>query len=223
MTRRSLLLALGLAAVLASSQARADSITTLFSTGVDNNHALLAPNAPDTHYIMAAGSSDGTAGLTPFVVPTAPGFPIPPWAANTATAQWITPKMPEPVDGPFNYTTTFNLTGLTPGTASITGKLSADDQVVGVELNGVLVSPPITTPDQSYGTLQSFSITSGFVNGINTLEFLTSNNHGAVTGFIADMTGTAFAVPEPTSLAMLLTGACGLLTFRRLFKRASVA
>jgi hypothetical protein len=131
--------------------------------------------------------------------------------------------LPEGVDGPYNYTTTFSLSGLIASTASITGKLSADDQVVGVELNGVLVVPAITTPDQSYTTLQSFSITSGFVSGTNTLEFLTSNNHGIVTGFIADMTGTATAVPEPTSLAMLLTGACGLLTFRRLFKRASVA
>jgi hypothetical protein len=221
MTRRSLLFALGLAAALASSQARADSITTLFSTGVDNNHALLAPNALDTHYIMAAGSSDGTAGTTPFVVP--PGFPIPPWAANTTTAQWITPKMPEAVDGPYNYTTTFSLAGLVASTARITGTLSADDEVVGVALNGVLVSPPITTPDQSYGTLQAFSITSGFVNGINTLEFLTSNNHGIVTGFIADMTGTATAVPEPASIALLGIGMTGFLAFRRLFKRTAVA
>jgi hypothetical protein len=221
MTRRSLLLALGLAAVLASSQARADSITTLYSTGVDNNHALLGASAPDTHYTMAAGSSDGTAGLTPFVVP--PGFPIPPWVANTPTAQWITPRAFEAVDGPFNYETTFNLTGLVPSTASITGTLSADDQVVGVELNGVLVVPPITTPDQSYTSLHAFSITSGFVNGINTLEFLTSNNHGIVTGFIADMTGTATAVPEPASIALLGIGMTGFLAFRRLFKRTAVA
>jgi hypothetical protein len=221
MTRRSLLLALGLAAALASSQARAASITTLFSTGVDATGAPLAPNTPDSHYVMAAGSVDGTAGLTPFVVP--PGFPIPPWAANTATAQWITPRLPEGVNGAFNYTTTFNLTGFTASTASITGTLSADDQVVGVELNGVLVVPPITTPDQSFTTLHPFNINSGFVSGLNTLEFLTMNNHGAVTGFIADMTGTVAAVPEPTSLAMLLTGACGLFISRRLFKRASVA
>lgn len=220
MTRRSLILALGLAAVLASSQARADSITTLYSTGVDNNHALLAANAPDSHYIMAAGSSDGTAGLTPFVVP--PGFPIPPWAANTATAQWITPKMPEPVDGPYNYTTTFSLAGLVASTASITGTLSADDQVVGIMLNGVLVAPPITTPDEGYGTLHPFSITSGFVSGINTLEFLTSNNHGNVTGFFADMTGTAAAVPEPASIALFGIGMTGFLAFRRLFKRTAV-
>jgi hypothetical protein len=131
--------------------------------------------------------------------------------------------LPESVDGAYNYTTTFSLTGLTPGTASITGKLSADDQVVGVELNGVLVSPPITTPDQSYTTLQSFSITSGFVSGTNTLEFLTMNTHGVVTGFIADMTGTATAVPEPTSIALLGIGISGFLALRRLFKQTAVA
>jgi hypothetical protein len=219
MTRRSFLFALGLAAALTASQARAASITSLYSTGTNAAHGLLPANAPDTHYIMSAGSSDGTTGLTPFVVP--PGFPIPPWVANTSTAQWITPKMPEPVNGAYNYTTTFSLTGLIPGTASITGKLSADDELTGIVLNGVLL--PITTPDGSFTSFHNFSITSGFVAGVNTLEFLTMNTHNVVTGLIVDMTGTATAVPEPASLAMLGIGLSGLLAYRRFLKRASLA
>jgi len=131
--------------------------------------------------------------------------------------------MPENVNGAYNYTTTFSLAGLNPSTASISGMLGADDRVVGVELNGVLVSPAITTPDQGYRTLHSFSITSGFVSGVNTLDFLTMNTHGVVTGLIVDMTGTASVVPEPASLSMLGIGLTGLFAFRRFFKRASVA
>ena len=98
MTKRSFVFALGLVAVLTASQARAGSITTLYSTGVDSAHALLPFGALDSHYVMASGSSDGTTGLTPFVsLPGAPGSP--PWAPNTSTAQWITPKAPEPVNG----------------------------------------------------------------------------------------------------------------------------
>jgi hypothetical protein len=225
MTKRSLVFALGLAAALTVSQARAESITTLYSTGVDAAHVPLAnpPGLePDPHYIMSAGSSDGTTGMTPFVVPKT-GHPFPPWAPNTPTAEWITPKLPEPINGAYNYTTTFSLNGFIASTAVITGKLSTDDELVGVLLNGVAVSPAITTPDQGYANLVNFSITSGFTSGINTLEFLTMNTHGSVTGLIVDMTGTATAVPEPASLALIGIGLSGLFTFRRFFKRASVA
>jgi hypothetical protein len=222
MMKRSLVFALGLAAALTASQAQAGTITTLYSTGVDNAHMLLTnpPGLePDPHYIMSAGSVDGTAGMTPFVVPNN-AFPIPPWHAGTATAQWITPKLPEPVNGAYNYTTHFDLTGFIPGSAVITGKLSADDEVVGVLLNGVAVSPAITTPDGGFGSLYNFTITSGFTSGVNSLEFLTMNTHNVVTGLIVDMTGTATAVPEPASLALMGIGLSGLFSLRRFFKRA---
>ena len=107
---------------------------------------------------------------------------------------------------------------------SITGKLSADDEVVDVLLNGVSLG--ITTPDgfppgAGFQTLHPFSINSGFVVGDNTLEFLTMNVHAVVTGLIVDMTVTA--VPEPASLAMFGIGLSGLFAFRRFFKRAKPA
>jgi len=221
MTKRSFVFALGLVAVLTASQARAGSITTLYSTGVDSTHALLASGALDSHYVMASGSSDGTTGLTPFVSLPAPGSP--PWAPNTSTAQWITPKAPEPVNGAYNFTTTFDLTGFLPGTAVITGKVGADDELVGVLLNGVAVTPAITTPDQGYASTYSFSITSGFTSDVNSLEFLTMNTHGGSVGLFVDMTGTASAIPEPASMALLGIGLGGLFTLRRFFKRTSVA
>jgi len=213
MTKRSLVFALGLAAALTASQARAGSITGLFNTGV--NAAGVPTAGPDIHYIMGAGSVDGTAGVDPFTYRNGN------WAANTSTAQWITPKLPEPVNGAYNYDTTFTVTGALAGT-KITGKLSADDEVVGVVLNGVAVSPAITTPDQGFGSLYSFTITSGFVSGTNTLEFLTMNTHEVVTGLIVEMVGTS-AIPEPTSIALLGIGLSGFLAFRRFFKRASTA
>ena len=45
MTKRSFVFALGLVAVLTASQARAGSITTLYSTGVDRLGALLPAGA----------------------------------------------------------------------------------------------------------------------------------------------------------------------------------
>jgi hypothetical protein len=201
---------------LTASQAQAGSITGLFSTGVDGSGALLPDGAADLHYVVTS-PADPTVGPNPFAV--SGHFPIPPWAANTATAQWDTPKLHEGVDGAYNYTTTFTVVGDTA--VSITGKLSADDQVVDVLLNGVSLG--ITTPDglAGFSTLHPFSISSNFVLGLNTLEFLTMNNHFVETGLIVDMRGTS--VPEPASLAMFGIGLSGLFAFRRFFKRAKPA
>jgi hypothetical protein len=218
MMKRSIVFALGLVAVLAASQVQAGTITTLHSTGEG-----LAVGALDTNYVMVApGDLPGT---TPFVTgPTNPGSP--PWAGPVPTAngaQWISAAFPEPTNGAYNYQTTFSLTGFLASTAVITiNKISADDELLGVLLNGNLV--PITTPDQSYGTFFGpFTLSSGFVSGTNTLTFLTDNTHEGDQGLIVDMTGTATAVPEPASLALLGIGLSGLFTLRRFFKRTTVA
>jgi hypothetical protein len=211
MIRRSVLFALGLAAVLTASQAQAGSITGLFSTGVDAGGVPLPDGAADPHYTLTS-PADPTVGPSAFAV--SGHFPIPPWVANTATAEWIEPKASEPIDGAYNYTTHFTVVGDTA--VAITGKLSADDILVDVLLNGVSLG--ITTPDHSFTSLHPFSIKSGFVVGDNTLEFLTMNVHAVVTGLIVDMRGTA--VPEPASLAMFGIGLSGLFAFRRFFNRA---
>jgi hypothetical protein len=129
MIRRSLLFALGLAAVLTASQAQAGSIDGLFSTGVTDGGALLGDGVADLHYaVTSLPPADPAVGPNPFAV--SGHFPIPPWVANTATAQWVTPKLHEAINGPYNYLTHFTVVGDTA--VSITGKLSADDAVVDV-------------------------------------------------------------------------------------------
>jgi hypothetical protein len=200
---RSWALATALGLVLgAASQAPAGSITTLFSTGVDAGGALLPDGAVDPHYTVTGGGH----GPDTFVI----GNPaLIPWVGNTAGSQWITPVPDTRAGaGPFTYTTTFDLTGFNPATASISGEWSSDNQAT-MSLNGTLVA---VDAFPGWTTIVPFSISSGFIAGVNTLTFDVPNGSGAgdgPTGLQVHIIGaTANAVPEPSSIAL---AGCGLL------------
>jgi hypothetical protein len=223
---RHLSLALTAAALTAgAARARADVIADLYSTGVNSAHATMGNGSADAHYALVSSPvGSGTA----FVVNPG-GFPVPPWVANDPVgtpggSMWIsgpvTPTTNEP-NGIYDYRTTFTIgAGFNAATASIIGQLTADDRV-SVRLNGVLEVP--SDPDQGYGSLFPFSITSGFVSGTNTLDFLVENTHDAVEGLRVNMTGTV-AVPEPGPLALAGVGSLlGGAVWARRRRRATAA
>ena len=139
------------------------------------------------------------------------GFPFPYWTADDANSAWITPGdalsnagngYQEP-QGDYDYQTTFDLTGFDPTTASIVGQIGADNTVTHVLLNGQAVGYTPTNVGNNFSSLNALSISSGFISGVNTLEFLVHNDPGDSynpTGFraalngMAQLTGTAFQV-----------------------------
>ena len=111
--------------------------------------------------------------------PTA-GYPFGgPWIDNTSNSQWIAPQEYVYVGGggsfpgDYTYTISFNLTGLNPATAVITGEWAADDAGPLFSSMGTLRAPTYSAP--AYGAFQSFTISSGFVAGVNTLAFEVQN------------------------------------------------
>ena len=205
MTKRAGLV-LALLLLVGVISARADSIS-IFNTGVDNNGVLLPDGFVDPHYTVAPpGLSPG-----PAYVVSQTAFPLCsgcPWVPDGPNSKWIDPFSPIPGTGipvgNYTYTTTFDLTGLDPGTAVLTGQWMTDNNGVEILLNGNVFS--ITTPFTSFvGPFSPFTINSGFVSGVNTLQ-LVVNEDGAYTGFRAELSGTATPVPEPGSLALLATG-----------------
>lgn len=84
-----------------------------------------------------------------------------------------------------------------------------DESGVNILLNGV--STGNTTA--GFTSFYSFAFRGGFVNGVNTLDFIIYNQDGP-TGLRTESAGTA-DVPEPASMALLGAGLVGLTLTRR--------
>src|SRR5207249_2044082 len=102
--------------------------------------------------------------------------------------------------------TTFDLTGFTPTTAVLTGQFAADNSVT-IKLNGNTVGP--TAP--AFDTWTSFTINTGFVSGINTLDFIVNNVSGP-TGLRVDISGTASPSGAPPPINVTISPTSATLT-----------
>jgi hypothetical protein len=184
----------------ATSHATVASIQ-IFNTGVNGSGALLANNVADPHYSLIAAPAPYTTAMT------GDGANDFAWLPDGPNSRWIgvTPWLAEWVPiGTYVYRTTFDLTGFNPSTATVNLDLASDNECR-VFLNGV--DTGILTGAESFTSFCSLSITNGFVNGLNTLDFELNNatTPGAPThnpsGLRVELSGYATAIPEPTALA----------------------
>lgn len=203
-----------------TTQSYAASITapiTLFNTGVDAaGNALIGGNGiVDPHYSIfssdIAGVTTGVSAVTYFNGAYAP---------DSATSRWISHSATGfPGGGTTTFRTTFDLTGLNPSSAVITG-MNAADNAGTILLNGTSVG----SLNGSFNTLVPFTISTGFINGLNTLDFAVTDFGPPLALRIADISGTANnagptpvpePVPEPVSIALLGLGLAGIAAVRR--------
>jgi hypothetical protein len=198
------------AAVLAGAAvpANAVAISGLYNTGVDGTGAAVAGvGAADLHWTLT--------GDTAFVSGQNGVFPLNgPWIAETGVSRWITPEplagaTLDPVaDGLYYYNLAFSLTGFVPSTASFAGRFAADNKVTQISLNGNVLA----ASGGGFGDWTSFGASSGFVAGLNNLQFIVTNigqQAGNPSGLRVEFTQsdvTAGGVPEPASWAMMIAG-----------------
>ncbi|MYN25232.1 PEP-CTERM sorting domain-containing protein [Duganella levis] len=197
--------ALAIAAFAGSAQAATTTITGLKNTGVGTS------GSTDNNYKLTAASSDTTITNTKPFITYDTQWPVSPWLANSGDSKWITPTSTQGQTfdawnaGTYTYTLSFNLTGYNATTASFAGRLAADNAVT-VKLNNQVIGSAAGFTDWT-----SFNATSGFVSGVNKLDFVVTNwqqNGGNPTGLRVEFgtSSIAAAVPEPETYAMMLGG-----------------
>ncbi|MCE9567335.1 MAG: RHS repeat protein [Planctomycetes bacterium] len=176
---------------------------TLFDTGVSSPGTALGDNQTDSHYSLVSP------GLMPGATRTltADGFPIGPWVGNSSGSRWVVPAATDgngdAAAGKFDYQTTFDLTGIDPSTVTISGNWAADDAAT-VYLNGVNTGVTIASP--GYGSLVSFSLTTGFRAGVNDLDFVVTNGGGPTGLRVSGLTGSGESAADTTIAGLFNTG-----------------
>ncbi len=182
----------GMTAILCAAAADSATITGLYNTGVDDGGTVLAQGVADPHYVLAGGTA--TTYNTGSYVQAADATYI---AADAGGSQAST--------NPAIYTLTFSLAGLDPNSASISGLFAADNHATAY-LNGTQIAHTDT-----FSSFTSFSATSGFLAGANTLSFSVLDDGPPSAFEVSALHGTASlpsaaAVPEPGTWAMMLGG-----------------
>ncbi len=155
---------------------------TLFNTGVDSSGVPLAGGSNDPHWTILSGPS-GTFPAPAVVAGNPPGD-----YASNSNSRWVWENASQNagINSPYTFRETFDLTGENPNTATISGSWGVDNDGI-ILLNG---STPVGTGTLSlsgygnnWGSFHNFTITGGFVAGVNTLDFVATDtgNPGGLT------------------------------------------
>ncbi len=139
-----------------------------FNTGLSPSGTLLSGGEVDPHWQLVQSDDPAYPGPAAVVVGSPPGS----YLANGPHSMWLAPvSTGNAVSGNFTYRTTFLLDTVDAAHAQLTGGWGMDNAGVDILLNGV--SQGLTAA--GFSSLTSFTITNGFVPGVNTLDCIITN------------------------------------------------
>jgi hypothetical protein len=176
-------------------------VPDIFGTGVDSVGALLPDGAVDPHYTLVSPDSNFP-GPEAYVAFDA-RYPIPPWAANGPKSRWITPNASSDattntlaVEGTYQYQTLIDLVEVDLSQFRLMGAWAVDNGGTDILVNGISTGIANTT---GFGVLTPFEITSGLIQGLNSIEFVVNNSTSTgpnPTGLRVDLRGLLNLRPE---------------------------
>jgi hypothetical protein len=171
--RISTKMTLALAATTISAVAQTPiEVPGLYNTGVSNSGTVLPQLSLEQHYTVSGAAA--TAYVVPPVYDPDRGWY---WAPAPAGSAWIGPNSttntssPDPV-GVYHYILNFDLTGLDAARVKISGSWMTDNAAT-LLLNGK--DTGFSKDPDGFHQLDSFTITTGFLPGLNSLEFRVEN------------------------------------------------
>ncbi len=215
---------IGACLIMIAGQAFSASPIPIFGTGhvMGSANNLIGPGAVDGNFTLVScpaaeacvsnGNSGSSSGYDAFVTLTGQ-YPFPLWYPNTTSAYWIGPanggnEATIDAQGVYDYRETFDLTGFDLSTVEIGGYFATDSSGT-IKLNGATVGPSNSSPS----SLTAFSLTTGFVQGINTIDFIVTNGPTAAaenpTGLFVELSGTGSLTSSQPSTQTTYTGCNG--------------
>jgi len=154
-------------------------------TGVDAAGQLLENLAPDPHYTLVVNADsafDPDNAATAYAVeetlfPIADGT----WMFNGPNSKWIGPRpdVAAAASGDYVYRLTFSVSGRDVSNMLLRGVWSSDNAGLGIRINGFATGQ--TNPG-SFNAFTPFTVSQGFINGANTLDFVVNNAGAGYTG-----------------------------------------
>ena len=160
----------------------------VFNTGLDANGIILADGANDPHYVLSY-TAQGTPGMNAVVTLNHSA-----WLANDSGSKWISVVNPGTTSingGGYGYRTTFSLTDFLLATVQLNFSVACDNAMTNVFLNSSAQNLNFT----GFASFSSpFTLSGGFVNGLNTLEFGTENQGAGPGAFRALVSGSGLSV-----------------------------
>jgi hypothetical protein len=166
----------------------------VFSTGVSAAGVQGFVGAVDTHYTLTA-SADGTyVGPNVYIGDGTIFYNYP---ESGRPSRYVCPGptiQTNLATGSYTYRTSFSLAGFNLNSASLIGRWLCDDVGGNILLNGVAVPNTAYISNlQPFRVAVPFGITSGFVTGTNTLDFVVTNAGSSPnpSALRVDISGTA--------------------------------